>query len=539
MTFSPYESTTRSLARARQYLEADIRPAIASVGFTERWRVDLKTGLSFVFFVALLLVLTVHHEPWRDESDAWLTARDESFAGLIRLSSHSGTPVLWYLTQAPFAKAGLPYAVQGYLHALIAALAAGLLLFRAPFPFVLRLVLVFGYYLSFEYAVIARNYSSGIMLCFTALAMDAARLRFAPLYGLIVALSASASAHFTVFAVALLVPLTWEAIELRTDRRVWLGVAIGSIGIAFALWQLWPRPGGQMPAELFHRFDLLQIPRMLGRAFTPRDTRSTGVIVGLLAVALLGMKLRTAPRAAAFFAMCCAGLAYIFVAKYARAERHYGLFLIAIVCALWLAERSPQRPSSAAPLISRRAFMIGMVLLLLPSTTMAVRVWNIELAYPFSGAAEMARFIHEKRLDQARIAVHQPMSSVLPYLSRRTFWYPGVGEEGSHMKWDANYAAGWRMSVSEAIARVKAQCSGWQDPLDPVLVLLNEPIPRHEAKDFRLVYQTGQPWAAVDEMFFLYAPATVELGRALTSEMQKQRRLRCSNNRAVTNEDSK
>jgi hypothetical protein len=71
-----------------------------------------------------------------------------------------------------------------------------LLLFRAPFSFVLRLALAFSYFLSFEYAVVARNYSSGILLCFSALAMDRQRLRLAPLYGLAIGLAANTSVHF-------------------------------------------------------------------------------------------------------------------------------------------------------------------------------------------------------------------------------------------------------------------------------------------------------------------------------------------------------
>jgi hypothetical protein len=149
-----------------------------------------------------------------------------------------------------------------------------------------------------------------------------------------------------------------------------------------------------------------------------------------------------------------------------------------------------------------------MVLLLLPSLTMAVRIWRVEMKYAFSEAADMARYINASHLDQARIAVHKPMSSVLPYLPRRTFWYPAMGEEGSHMRWDINWANGWRMPMDEAVRRMKEQCPDWQDPADPVLLLLSEALPDPQKDGVRLVYRTpGRAWGPSDEQFHLYAPA--------------------------------
>ncbi len=128
------------------------------------------TALAFGLFALLTTTLVAHHQPWRDEADAWLMARDASVGELFHYAGYSGTPVLWYLIQVPFAKAGAAYATQRYLHLAIALAAVGLLLFRAPFPLPLRMALVFGYFFSFEYAVVARNYSSGILLCFAAVA---------------------------------------------------------------------------------------------------------------------------------------------------------------------------------------------------------------------------------------------------------------------------------------------------------------------------------------------------------------------------------
>jgi hypothetical protein len=152
-----------------------------------------------------------------------------------------------------------------------------------------------------------------------------------------------------------------------------------------------------------------------------------------------------------------------------------------------------------------------MIVGLLPSVYIATRVWRLEVQHAFSEAADMARFIQASQLDQARIAAHPPTASVLAFLPRRTFWYPALGEEGSHMKWDARYRIASSMTVSAAATAMKGQCPDWQDPRDPVLLLVNKPLPTPEAEGYRLLYSTpGRPWLVEDEVFHLYAPASFE-----------------------------
>jgi hypothetical protein len=484
---------------------------------------DKKSALAVAVFVVLTTFVASYHEPWRDEADAWLVARDASLGEMLHLAGYAGTPALWYVVEAPFAKAGAPYSAQRYLHLLLAGAAVGILICRAPFPFVVRLALAFGYFLSFEYAVVARNYSSGILLCFAVLALDRQRLRLAPLYGLAIGLAANASAHFTVFATALLLAFVGDALQPETDRRVWIGVALGLGGIGLAVWQLWPPVDGQLPPGLFTRFEPFRIRDALSQAFAPRAREGEWTLVlGVLVTGLVIARLWSARRAAFVFGLSCAGLAYVFVFKYASGLHHYGLFFIAVVIALWMAEGAPPDPADRKALLSRRAFSALLLVALLPSVYIATRVWVREVRYAFSEAEDMARFIQASRLDQARIAVHPPMASVLAFLPRRSVWYPGIGAEGSHMRWDARYRAALDTTVSEAVDLLKAQCPNWQDRRDPVLFLANAPLPDPGPTGYGLVYSTpGRPWLVEDEVFYLYAPTTVRLDEVKPSHARQ------------------
>jgi hypothetical protein len=465
--------------------------------------VTWSRALALALFVALTGTLAAHHEPWRDEADAWLMARDAGVGEVFRYAGHSGTPALWYLMQMPLAKAGAGYATQRYLHLLVAVAAAGLLLFRAPFPFGLRLALAFGYFLSFEYAVIARNYSAGILLCFIALAMDRDRGRLAPLYGLVLGLAANASVHFLLFAMALALPLAWEA---RSDPRRWLGVGLAGAGIGLAGWQLWPSPDGQFAAELVRHVELHRIRETLSQALVPYRTGWWTEMIGALAVGLTLARLRTAPRAAFVFGLVGGGLLALFVFKYVAGVRHFGLFFVAIVVAWWLADGEP---AALRRSLRHRVLVAGLCVALLPAVVQAVHAWRREVRHAYSEAGDMARFLERHRLERAWIAAHAPASAsaVLAHLPRRTFWYPALGEEGSHMKWDARYAAGRAATLGEVVTRVKARRPDWRDADDPVLLLLNVPWPDAGPEGFRLLYRTpGRQWGPPDETYYLYVP---------------------------------
>jgi hypothetical protein len=405
----------------------------------------------------------------------------------------------------PFAKAGAGYAMQRYVHLGIAVAAAGVLLFRAPFPFPLRLALAFGYFLSFEYAVIARNYSAGILLCFVALAMDRHRGRLAPLYGLVLGLAANTSVHFVLFAVALAVPLAWEA-RRNDDARRWLGVALAGAGIGLAVWQLWPAPDGQFPPVLVQHVEAHRIRETLSQALVPHRTGFWTEVVGALAVGLTLARLYTAPRAAFVFGLVAAGLLALFVFKYVAGVRHYGLFLVAIVAAWWLAEGEPDVPRRS---LRHRVLAAGLCIVLVPSVVQAAHAWRREVRFAYSEAGDMARFLESHRLERAWIAAHSPASAsaVLAFLPRRRFWYPALGDEGSHMKWDARYAASRTAPPGLVVTRVKARRPDWRDAEEPVLLLLNAPWPDAAREGFRLLYRTpGRQWGPPDETFYLYEP---------------------------------
>ena len=108
-----------------------------------------------------------YHEPWRDETHSWLIARlSQSLPQLFHNIRYEGHPVLWYLILYLVKPVSGKFEMAQVVHWLISGAAGWLLLTRAPFPYRVRILLLFSYFLFYEYAIIARNYAIGILLLF-------------------------------------------------------------------------------------------------------------------------------------------------------------------------------------------------------------------------------------------------------------------------------------------------------------------------------------------------------------------------------------
>lgn len=115
----------------------------------------------YIVFAAVTVVnfyMVLHHEPWRDEAQAWLIARDTGPLSIFNVLSYEGHPVLWYYVLMPFAKLHLPYLTLNIISFLV--IEAALLVFLAFSPFskvtntIVALSPIFIYYL----AAISRSY---------------------------------------------------------------------------------------------------------------------------------------------------------------------------------------------------------------------------------------------------------------------------------------------------------------------------------------------------------------------------------------------
>jgi hypothetical protein len=434
--------------------------------------------------IALLLIwaltaltLTLRHEPWRDEADSWLVARDLPLSGVVPWTRAAGTPFLWYVVVMPLARGGMPYATQGILHLCIATAAMTVFVFRAPFTLTTKALFLFSFYPLYTYGVIARSYSLGILLTFVLAALHGRRDAHPLIYAAVVALLCNVNAHSVGIAAAAMLLF---AIGLR---RHWLALVIMAAGMAAAFAQLYT-PGYLVPPNVvgppWHGAFL----HAAAHAFLPSFESGWTTLWAIALLAAIAIAIRKSIAALAMLVIAQGGLAAIFTYLWIAGYRHHGLVLILTVTALWIGADAAQR-SRTAPVV---AVMLNLSLAL--SIPLAIRFARDDLTKHYSGSKEMAAFILRNGMANAAITAHSPAhtEAVLAHLPHRTFWYAGLGEDGSYMKWDRAY----RVAMSTPAARAAGKAaSHFRDR--QWLFLSSTPLPDSERWGLTLLYATHEP----------------------------------------------
>lgn len=125
-----------------------------------------------LLYVILHIVISYFHEPWYDEAVAWQIAKCASLKDIFLVLPHyEGHPPLWHLILLPFAKLGCPYEFSLSLVSLLfSGAAVGIIIWRSPFPRLVRLLLPFTYFLFYQYSILSRPYCV-MMLAFVLAAV--------------------------------------------------------------------------------------------------------------------------------------------------------------------------------------------------------------------------------------------------------------------------------------------------------------------------------------------------------------------------------
>lgn len=121
--------------------------------------------VTFILYVFLAGYTIAHHEMWGDEIHSWNIAKGSTgFTDLINNSRYEGHPPAWYIILWSVSKFTHDPAFAQATHVAIACLSVFLILFFSPFSLSIRLLIPFGYFFLYEYAVISRNYAVGVLI---------------------------------------------------------------------------------------------------------------------------------------------------------------------------------------------------------------------------------------------------------------------------------------------------------------------------------------------------------------------------------------
>jgi hypothetical protein len=100
-------------------------------------------SITIIVFMTFLAIIMKYHEPWFDEAQSWLIARDSSFFDMIwNVLRYEGHPPLWYIVLYIPSHLGIPYEIGlKSVNFIFITLTVILLVKKSPFPTVVRLSL--------------------------------------------------------------------------------------------------------------------------------------------------------------------------------------------------------------------------------------------------------------------------------------------------------------------------------------------------------------------------------------------------------------
>lgn len=404
------------------------------------WRIAV-----FAAYIAVVACVIAFHEPWFDEAQSWLIARDASFRDMLLVRPHyEGHPPLWWLMLSVPAKLGVPYEIglKGVQLA-CAALMAGLLIFRSPFPPVAVALLPFTYFMCFQYGVMSRPYALMCAALFMAADCWKDRDRHPWRLAFVLLLLCCTSSYGIALACAMAMVWVIRAVlQARSLRALvadlhrfaaWLALMAAGIVLTACILP-YPDTFGAMPGAngnsdmaKFLMFWLVLPSESLFTAFAG-DVSLHGMRLGVfplivcvvLSALVWAVLVRLAHRRGDLDIVLVPYLLFAVCAVRYFSLHHLGIIFALFVADWWIMLRD--RPLDAVDMPERsRLYIAGLLkrhdglqrrtsamrntviaVLLLPSLCWNVAATACDIRYDYSGARAVASFVERNRLDHDR-----------------------------------------------------------------------------------------------------------------------------------------
>lgn len=456
-----------------------------------------------------------YHEPWRDEAQAWLIARDLDSLGILKQMGYEGSPALWHFLLHLLAKSGLPYQTQAIIHATLAIICVSIFVIWSPFNKSIKTLFVFSYYISYEYAVIARNYNLSILFLFIIATIYPSRFNRPVAYSLPIFLLFNTNVHSYFAAVALLLLFAYEIIREKHSFEFYFALFIMITGGLIAVLQLIPPSDGYITGHVRY-IAFVQPLNAIVQALMPGITFNIiTYTVAFSALVIISVQLYAKPQAIFILSLSYLWLFYIITFKYPGLMRHQGFALIFMIFAIWLSKhqnktggvRVADKPAKELLVHNISNYVLALCLAL--SCAYSLKMYVREYSYNFSSAKQMSQYIIRNGFNKFEIVALDRFqaTSLLPYLPSAKFWFPESENYETYITWKSHSPVTDTSNSTRLIERARTHFSD----IPKVLLISSKPIDASQVPGLRLIFATtGTSVKTIehpcDEWYWLYAP---------------------------------
>lgn len=148
---------------------------------------NIINAIILAAYAGIHIFLVLHHEAWRDESQAWVLAYNSTWIELIKLCSSDGHPVLWFFVLKLLQLLHVPFLYAGFFSTALMTIGAAVLLWKSPFKLITNICILISPVFFYYNPVIFRIYCIVVPL-FMLISVYWPKRRNKPIiYGLLVA----------------------------------------------------------------------------------------------------------------------------------------------------------------------------------------------------------------------------------------------------------------------------------------------------------------------------------------------------------------
>lgn len=439
---------------------------------------DLSRTITIVAVYALLTIIGLHaHELFLDEAHHFLIGRDStSLTDLFNNARYDGHPRLWHMLifLITHTLTTSPIALQ-VLQGLISISVAFVFLRYAPFSLPVKVGVLFGYYLLFEYNILSRNYALGLLFLFIACSLINGPRRPLIALGILILLMCNTHLFFTFASIGLYGYLFWEyaANKKLLTRPFVIFTILFLLGLTAALIQarvpqvdnvnLTPvhpdkfLSGGNI---LFAVFGLvrgwLPIPLINGGRFwnhywlSPEKIGpALGILLFIFLVIFPAPFLRQHKRVLLFYYTTVVLLLVFFDVTQMTAARYFGMVFIFFLAAAWLSAQGAPDALAGAP----RLFRLALYAILTLQLAIGIYAFEKDLTRPFSQSRNTVSYLRTLPPDEKIVVDGYNSGPMLCAYLRSKVFYLTTGAEGSFCVWKASYFPSPRPSIGQELAQ--------------------------------------------------------------------------------------
>lgn len=390
----------------------------------------------FILFIVLSLILGYYHEPWADEAQAWLIARDASVPEIIfSISRYEGSPSLWQLILKVLIVFGFPYKYYFLIPVFFTSIGIYIILFKLEISDGIKLLLPFTYFIAFEYGIKARNYCLLLPILSMIAYLYSKRREHTYLYNFFVLILAFVSLHGAIISGVLWIFEIMEILKqigekdgLKNYKKEIISTIIISISYMFIIISLIPT--GDVYVNI--TADSLKVYSFFNKciyygitlleAFCLKDEyyKIMGIPTLIIVLGMFYCILKSNKYKAKFILLFVLELAFIFIVRVT--EHHIGLIFLLFLFATYLVKDGIDDKN-------KKMLRILLTIVLCVQVFWYAKTYVADIKMDFSAGKATAEYLSSLDYKNKNIyGTGYYLTAILPYFDENIFDGPRGGK---------------------------------------------------------------------------------------------------------------